>query len=79
MATRLLSIVEFAAALAPFVEPVSAVNQLADWRRREKFYRKRTTHRPVWVKIKNVVRYPESELAKTIAGIKAYRAKHPKT
>lgn len=78
MAERLLTILEFAAAIQPLIAPINAFNWLGDLRRLRKSYSKRTTHRPVWVKIGRVVHYPESELARTITGIEAYKAKGSK-
>jgi len=77
MALKLLSVTEFASEIAPIIAPVSAVNQLADWRRSRSHYRPCTVHVPRPVKIGNVVMYPESELAKTIAGIAAFKARFP--
>lgn len=64
--TGLLSIVEAAAILQPFIGDLNAMNLLGDWRRRRPHYRQRLLRPPLAITIKGVVKYPKSEIERAI-------------
>lgn len=77
MSEQLLTIAEAAALIEPFTAPVSGVNQLADWRRARAHYRPISVYIPVPVRIRGRVFYASSEIARTVAGIAAFKARFP--
>jgi hypothetical protein len=78
--SKLLTIVEASAMLAPHLTPVNATNWLADMRRREAYYKKRGAGPPRCVKHNGVWHYPVEAIQRVIDELKAAKEAHlPKT
>lgn len=63
---ELISIVDAAAMLQPFIGELNALNLLTDWRRNRPRYRKRLLNPPRGCKHEGVVRYSRSEIERAI-------------
>lgn len=77
--TGLISMVEAAALLQPFIGHINALNLLSDWRRNKPRYRTRLTNPPRSVKHAGVVKYPRSEIERAIRELVVFRLFAPFT
>jgi len=71
---ELISLVDAAALLQPFIGDINALNLLSDWRRNRPRYRKRLINPPPpSVKHDGVVKYPPSEIERGIRDLITFR------
>ena len=71
---ELISIVDAAVMLQPFIGELNALNLLVDWRRKKPRYRKRLHNPPRGRKREGVVRYPRSEIERAIQELVMFRS-----
>ncbi len=68
---RLLTVMESAMMLDPYLKPTNAMNWLTDMRRTTSHYRDRGAGRPACVKHNGVWHYPIEEIERVIDELKA--------
>jgi hypothetical protein len=71
--SAMLSIIEAAARLQPYLGTVSAVYWLTDLRRAEPVYRERVFSAPCWVRHEGRIMYPEPEITRVVGEFDLFR------